>query len=412
MMLTYFMVFLALKIVFIVSVFLLSKLLLKNENQALLATLFLSFTHFMGADEIGLTEVVPKNFAFAFMPIVFYLFLKDRKKYSVPCFISLAIVSYFHVFTTVPVALLFLYSHISKKEYKQALISILIFGILTAPFLFLTAHPAGKIDPEIISIVPYANLANGFLTVAKFAPIVLIGFLVLFRPKKMEPILKPILKPIENRKELLGWFAIVTVYSLASLGGIFNEKVLIATLYRSFKYVIFFSFIFCAPLASYLFQKKKIAGLLACLIITLYFTSLYYSTLFDGITKNKAAYSKEVGDVVKLGDWIDKNTVKNETLMAPPDWGVIRVWGKRPLVFADTDSYILLFSSDKFPDKQFYKDLSSAYRNSDARSIIKLAGQKKISYIITYKTQLQADLKYEAGNFKVYYFENGFVNKR
>ena len=396
---SYFLVFLSLKIVFIVSVFLLSNLLLKNHKQALMAASFLSFTHFMGADEIGLTEVVPKNFAFAFMPLIFYLFLKDRKKYSIPCFIFLGILSYFHIFSVIPVALLFLYSHLSKKEYRQLLISIAILVMFTAPFLVVTQQKAGQIDPEIRSAAPYANLVNGFFTVAKFAPIVIIGLLAVIRPKKLENIFPD----LDGDKGLLSWFVIITIYSLLSLAGIFSTKILLLTLYRSFKYVIFFSFIFAAPFVFWLSKKKKVAGVLAFLVILLYFSSIYYSTLLNGLTKNQAAYSSEVNDVITLGNWIDKNIEKNETILAPPDWGVIRVWGKRPLVFADTDSYVVLFTPEKFPNKAVYKEIGLAYKNSDSQKLLEIAKQNSLKYIITYNLSIPLNEKFRAGNFKVYY---------
>lgn len=400
MALTYFLLFISLKIIFIISVFLLSRILLKNDRHALFATVFMSFTHFMGADEIGLSEVVPKNFVFAFMPLVFYLFLKDRKKYSIHCSVFLSFLAHFHIFSIVPVILLFSYSYLSRKEYRLLIQSLTIFAFLAAPFLVLTNQHAGSIDAAILSVVPYANLANSLFTVAKFAPLIAVGFLALLGPQKLDGIFGA----IKNvKKELLAWFIILTLYSLLSLGGIFSKELLLITFYRAFKYVVFFSFIFLAAAIYYIFNKQKFVGLALSIIVLLYFSSIYYSTIFDGITKNKAAYSAEINDVIKLGDWMDKTLDKNETVLIPPDWGVIRVWGKRPVVLADTDLYILYFSADRFPDKKFYNNISQAYKAGDGNAIIQAAKQKNIKYVITYKNPLNASQKFESGNFKVYY---------
>jgi len=391
MMLTYFLLFLLLKTTFIFSVFLLSKHLLKKHSVALLATLFLSFTHFMGSDEIGLSEVVPKNFVFAFMPLVFWLFLKDRKKNWLPCFSILGLMAYFHLFSVMPILLLFSYSYLSKKEYTGFFKSVIVFSILILPFLIFTVQqPSGKIDPGILGVVPYANLANGFLTIIKYFPIILIG--VVFAYKK--------------NKEMFSWFIIIALYSLISLGGIFSEKILLLTFYRAFKYVIFFSFIFSAGFAYYLFKKNKphftLASAAFAAVILLYFSSIYYSTIFDGVTKNMATYSKDILDVIKLGNWLDSNLGRNETILIPPDWGVIRVWSKRSVVISNADYYILYFSSEKFPDRELYQNIESAFKSKDPDLIIKAAKKADTEYIITYNTTLNAAPIFIANRFVLY----------
>ncbi len=386
MFLTYFLLLLFLKIVFIFSVFLLSRYILKKNNLALLSTAILAFTHFMGADEIGISEVVPKNFAFAFMPLILYLFLKDRKKYSIPCFVGLGILSYFHVFSVVPIAIIFFYSYISKKEYVSFIKFLIIFSVLVIPFIFLTGLGSSQIDPDVIQVIPYANLFNGFLTIAKYIPIIIIGFILSYR----------------KNKEIFLWLVLITFYSLLSLGGIFSEKILLATFYRSIKYVIFFSFIFSSFCVSYLFERKKIAAIGVFLILLLYFSSLYYSTVFNGITKNQSVYSSEIADVIKLSMWIDKNLEKNETLLIPPDWGAIRSWSKRPVYFSNSDFFTTGLMPLSFPNRGLYKELADYYMLKNERGIVEIAKQNKTRYIITYDMKLQLVLLFETNRFRIY----------
>ncbi len=393
MVLTYFVLFLVLKAIFIFSVYLLSNLLLKNKKLALLAALSLSFTHFMGADEIGLTEVVPKNFVFAFMPLIFYLFLRDRKKYSIPCFILLGALSYFHIFSVIPVFLMFLYSHASKKEYRKLFKSFILYAIIAAPSFILLGQSTGSIDHSILSVVPYTNLANGFVTTVKYLPIILIGVFYLLR-KGPE---------ISNAKEIIAWFIIAILYSLISILGIFSDRILLLTLYRSMKYVIFFSFIFSSYIIFGLYRKKRILSLAACAIITIYFSSLYYSTILTGITKDTSVYSPEVGDVTSVGRWIDSNLPKDQAILIPPDWGSIRIWAKRQAVIAEADYYILKFSSDKFPDRDFYtNEIKDVYSSGNSSKIIEVSKRAGADYIITHDQDLGLQPVFSSGKFRVY----------
>ncbi len=121
-----------LKGIFVFSTFLLANYLFKNKKAALLAVFFVSFTHFMGSEEIGVSQIIGKTVPFSFMPLLFYLFLKDYKKYSIPVFISLGILSYAHSITVIPVALALLFSLLFlKKDYKLFFASIIVF----APFV-------------------------------------------------------------------------------------------------------------------------------------------------------------------------------------------------------------------------------------------------------------------------------------
>ena len=400
MMFSYFIVFLILKTVFIISVFLLSNLLLKSRNAAIIATLFLSFTHFMGADEIGLTEVVPKNFAFAFMPLIFYLFLKDREKYKTPCFLMLGILSLFHIFSTMPVVIMFCYSYISKNQYRKIIWPLAIFLLLAVPYMLLTQNSTGgSIDSSIASIVPYANPLNGFVTIAKYLPIIIGGIAIVFLERKSK-------KPRFDSMEFIRWFVIITVYSLVSAAGLFSIKLSLLTFYRAFKYAIFFSLIFISPFIYSCISsgknKKRIIGAIALFTVMFYFSSLFYSSFAGGFVKSQSQYSSEIGNVIKISKWIDNNIEKNETIMSPPDWGVIRIWSKRQTVITDADIYILKFSQDKFPDRKFYDDVIDAYAQNDANAIINLAKQKNIKYAVTYGLDIEADVVFAEGKFNIY----------
>lgn len=382
---TYFILFFILKIIFIISVYLLSNLLLKNKTLALLATLLLSYTHFMGAEVIGVSELLPKDFVFAFMPLLLYLFLKDRQKYSIPCFAALGILSYFHIFSVVPAVLMISYSLISKKQYRIFLASGLAFTAITIPFLLEKTVQAPEAGGQIIQAVPYANLLSGLITVAKYLPVIILGFA--FARK--------------TNREIFIWFIIISIYSIFSLAGMFSEKILLFTLYRAYKYVIFLSFIFCAAFAGSLFAKNRKAGVLSVCMLALYFSSIYYSTIFEGITKNMSDYSKEITDAVAVGRWVDSNTGKNETIMAPPDWSILKAWAKRPILFTDSDNYIIGYSPSKFPGKNLYLEISKAYKEKNSQKIFELAKGKGVNIVILYKFESDKPV-FQSGNFKIY----------
>jgi len=65
-----------LKLIYIAISYLLSYELLRNRKHAIFATFLVSFSHFMGAEEIGVSEVVPKNVVFPLMLILIYTFIK------------------------------------------------------------------------------------------------------------------------------------------------------------------------------------------------------------------------------------------------------------------------------------------------------------------------------------------------
>ncbi len=385
MMLTYFILFLALKTVFVISAYLLASLLLKNKNLALLAAFLLAFTHFMGADEIGVSELLPKDFVFAFAPLILYLFLKDREKYSIPCFAGLGTLSYFHIFSIVPVLLMLSYSLISEKKYRLFLLSALAFAAISSPFLFEKTAQGPEATGEILQAVPYANLMSGLITTAKYLPLIILGFIVARK----------------NNTEIFGWFLIISIYSLSSLAGLFSEKILLFTLYRAYKYVIFFSFIFSAWFAGNLFKKNKAAGVLSVCILALYFSSIHYSTIFDGITKNMADYSRDIADAVAVGKWIDSNTGKNETFIAPPDWSILKPWAKRPIIFTESDQYIISYSPSKFPDKNIYVEIKNAYKEKTSQRIFEIAKEKGIQIVVLYKSASGQSI-FQSGNFKIY----------
>jgi hypothetical protein len=389
MFLTFFALTLSLKIIFVFSTFLLSEYLLKNEKLALLATFILSFTHFMGPEEIGLTQVLAKNFVFAFMPLLFFLFFKYYKKTSVIIFVALGFFLFFHSITVLPVILLCLYSLLfEKKDCKLFFICLAISAVFLLLYFRLAHYQEIQLDISILNYNPQVLLPPGiYESILKFGLVLAPGFY--FVRKK--------------NRELFNWFLILSVYSLISVFSLFSSQITLMQFFRSFKYVIYFSFIYSVLLISWANNKSKILSLILAFLIFFPFSSIYYSTALEDITKSKSTHFSQASDLMQLGSWIDKNTPRNSTLLTPPDWGEIKIWSKRPIVATMHDTSWCIYSKTIAAQcKERSDDVSQVYTQSSASEFIRVAKKYNVQYIVTYNKILDLPEKVLVGNFRVF----------
>ena len=388
MLLTFFLLTLFLKTIFVISTFFLSKYLLKNEKLALLATFMLSFTHFMGPEEIGVTQVLAKNFVFAFMPLLFYFFFKYYKKSSAFIFILLGFFLFFHSITVLPVILLFLCSLIfEKKDLKLFFVCLIISSIFSFFYFKSTSVYQQQFD---ISVHYNPNVLlppHIYEAILKFCLVVIPAFFIVKR----------------KNKEMFHWFLILTLYSTISIFSLFNSDIALMQFFRSFKYVIYFSFIYSTLFVSLAWKKSKLISLVIFLLLFIPFSSLFYSTVLENITKSKNAYLLQTSNIVQLGDWIDKNTPYNSTLLIPPEWSEIKIWSRRAVVVTNYDSGWCAYSKDlAILCKERIGDVDRAFSQSSTEEFLKVAKKYDAQYIVTYNKTLDLLESTSVGNFRIY----------
>lgn len=387
MLLTFLLFTLFLKIVFVLSTFLLSKYLLKNEKLALLATFMLSFTHFMGPEEIGVTQVLAKNLIFAFMPLLFYLFFKYYKKTSVVIFIVLGFFLFFHSITVLPIILLFLYSLLfEKKNFKLFSLCLLVSLIFSFFYFKSTSIYQEQFDVSTLNLramlPPYI-----YYSVLKFGLVIVPGFFIIRK----------------NNKELFNWLLLLSVYSAISIFSLFSDKVTLMQFFRSAKYIIYFSFIYSTILVSWLWNRSKLTAIFFAFLIFFPFSNIFYSTAFEDITKPKNTYLYYNNEVIYLGDWLDKNTPHNSVLLAPPDWIEIKIWSKRSTVALWYDAGWCQYSKTlSAMCKERKDDVTKVYNQTSTEEFLKIARKYDANYIITFNSSLNLKEEKTVGKFKVY----------
>jgi len=388
MFLTFFILTLSLKIIFVFSTFLLSEYLLKNEKLALLATFILSFTHFMGPEEIGIAELLAKNFVFAFMPLLFFLFFKYYKKTSILIFVTLGFFLFFHSITVIPVILLLLYSLlVEKKSYKLFFVCLVISAVFS--FLFIRLTPVYQENFDISTHFNSQILlpSGAYESILKFGLVLVPGFY--FVRKK--------------NKELFNWLLILSAYSLISIFSLYSTQITVLQFFRSFKYVIYFSFIYSVFLISWTSNRSKILSLILAFLIFFPFSSIYYSTGLEGITKAKNTHLYQVSDLMQLGKWIGNNTSRDSTLLTPPDWSEIKIWSKRPVVFSMYDTEWCAYSRIiSVQCKERSDDVSQVYSQSSTSEFVSVAKKYNAQYVVTYNKNLDLPERFSAGDFRVF----------
>ena len=394
MLFNYVIIFIFLKSIYVFFSYKLSKLLLKKESLALLATLFLSFSHFIGPDEIGLIEIVPKDFVFAFIPLIFYLFFKDPKKYYIPIFIALGVLVYFHSISIIPIALIFLFSILFiKKDYKMFLVSVVIFSIVFLPYFksnFLEKKPFNLND--LSYVVLWYKLPDAIKTTGKFFIVILAGLFVM---KK------------EN-KEIFYWSILLILYSSLTALGPYNDTIFVIGFFRAMKFVIFFSFIFSTILISRLYKRSKLISVILALVLFIPFSSIYYSNIFGGLTKSPSPYLMEINNAKNVSTWLRENTDTNALILIPPDWGSLRPWSERAVVISNIDAHISSLNKEvTVPIRERFTSVTDAYTQDTSDAILSVASKYGANYVVTYKKDLSLPELYSSGNFKVYrYLKN------
>lgn len=386
---------LMLKTIFVFSTYLLSKLLLKNNNAALLATAFLSFTHFMGIEEVGISQTIWKTFVFAFVPLIFYIFLKygKNKLVSPLLFASLGVLVYFHSYSAVPIALLLFYSLFKEKGYKSLLLCSIVFAIFFIPY-FLTAF-AGKsafaLELSQLSGIVYQLPLAGLKSISKYFVVIALG---LFAMRK--------------NKQALHWTILLSAYSAISIFSFFSEEVLMIGFFRAFRYALYFLFMFSALFVVNVYDRKgimaKITAVLLAIAIFLPFSSIYYSSAFKGITSPVSnIYLDNISDVISLGSWLEQNTEKGDILLIPPDWNTIRVWSKRAVVITKGDVGMSVWSRSLADvSKKRYDEVAELYASGTAEQFLDAAKKYNASYIITFNKTLDLTMLKQVGKFRVY----------
>jgi 4-amino-4-deoxy-L-arabinose transferase-like glycosyltransferase len=379
MQVAYFLLFLILKIIFVFSTFLLAKLLLKDDRLALLAVLVLAFTHFMGSEEIGVSEVVAKGFVFAFMPLLFYLFLKDTRKFAVPVSLGLGALTYFHVISTVPVVIAMGLLLLWKRDFKLLATCAVAFAIVSLPF-FVGLLQAPAVDTASLKLTaPYSTLENGGRTVLKYVPIMLVGLLVAWK----------------KDKRVAGMMGVFVAYSLLSFLTLLSDAFIPYTFFRAARFVIFFSFIFTVYAVFRMLPVGRWARFVVFLaLVVIPFSSINYSNLMPFMQPDAGV--SQTQNLMEVGAWIDANTDKDAILLAPPEWPALRVWSKRSIVITENDLWIgAVRPTVQMELRKRYEAVSAAYANSTIPALTQTAKEYNASYVV----------QYGAGNFSVYKIE-------
>ncbi|MBI5355848.1 MAG: hypothetical protein HZB68_05325, partial [Candidatus Aenigmarchaeota archaeon] len=221
----YLSLLLVLKAIFIFSTFFLAERLLGDEKKALLATFALSLTHFMGVEEIGVSEVVAKSFAFAFFPALVYFLLKGKPK---AVFAALGIMAYFHALSAIPLFLAFS-TYLLNEKRNGAIVPITIFIVIFLPFLYGNLISEKPDIAFLKETAPYASAVNGIIPVLKYSPLLALGLWGM-------------------KKHKLSLIAIPSlVYSLISVLSLFSDALVPYSFFRAAKFAMYLSFIFSIP---------------------------------------------------------------------------------------------------------------------------------------------------------------------
>lgn len=386
---------LLLKTIYIFSTYLLSRLLLKNRNAALLATFFLSFTHFMGIEEIGVSQTIWKTFVFAFVPLIFYIFLNYHKnKFVSPLlFAFVGALLYIHSYSALPIALLLFYSLLKEKDYKSLLFCSVIFAIFFFPYFL--ANFAGKssfaLELAPLSGIVYQLPLSAAKSILKYFVVIVIG-----------------LYAMRKNKQVLSWALLLSAYSAISIFSLFSEEILMIGFFRAFRYALYFLFMFSALFVVWMWQKKsnakKFVAVLIAVVIFLPFSSIYYSSAFKGITSPAdSIYLDNINDAIALGSWLEQNTEKGDILLIPPDWNTIRVWSKRAVVVTAGDVGMSVWSRSLADvSKKRYDEVACLYASGTAEQFLDAAKKYNTSYIVTFDKMLDLKLLAEIGKFRVY----------
>jgi hypothetical protein len=152
-----------------------------------------------------------------------------------------------------------------------------------------------------------------------------------------------------------------------------------------------------------LWNKSKIIGVIFFILIFLPFSSIYYSTAFEGITKSSNIYLIENPNVIELGGWLDKNTPKDSTLLVPPDWMEIKIWSKRSVVGLWYDIAWCAYSKKvSVLCQEIGNDITSVYNQTSTPQFLAMAKKYNAQYIVTYNKSLSLPEISNISEFKVY----------
>jgi len=377
-----------LKAVFIFSAFLLSNHLFKNTKIALLATFMLSFTHFMGPEQIGVVVLLPSPIVFSFIPLIIYLFLKINKKFFPIIFAILACLAYVHPYHIAPMVLIFSFSLVFKyKNIKLLALCLIVFTILITPYMMnlYEIFIVGNLNPNIREYISeWAFFPGTLITTSKYSLVVAIGLFV----------------AMKKNKEIFYWMLILFCYSMISIFGIVNYKIIAMNFYRVFKNVIFFSFILSSYFLVKLWYKTKIGTIILGILIFLPFSSLFYSNMLAGITRPVNMRVVKIDDVVKIANWMDENTTTNSLFLIPPDWGVLRTWSKRSAVFSFDYAPILTKYIDEYDEMR--RDVVGVYNQTSTQEFTRIARKYSANYIVTFDQVLNLTKEVEINEFRIY----------
>jgi len=147
---TMFILTLLIKFVFVFSTFKLSLFILDDSRKAILASIILSFTHFMIPEELGVSQFIAKNVAFSFVPFILYIFLRYRNtRGSLFSMASLGLFSNFHLITMAPLTLPLCFSMVKEKRFKDVVSSIIAFLVFSLPVIYFGVFQRGQISIEM-----------------------------------------------------------------------------------------------------------------------------------------------------------------------------------------------------------------------------------------------------------------------
>jgi hypothetical protein len=343
----------------------------------------------MGAEEIGISQVIPKTFVFAFVPLVLYLFIKDYKKYSLPAVIVSSALVYFHSITAIPITIILLYSlFFEKKDYRLFLVCLVVSMIGFAPY-FLTTF-MGRSEFDIAAVKAYSDITypqHALLSISKYLLVIIPGIFFIRK----------------TNREIFRWMIILTGFSAITVFGYVSDDILMMQFFRAFRYVIYFSFMFSALFVIRTWGKNKTIALILAALIFLPFSSIFYSTAFSGITKPQNVYLSKAADAQKIGTWLSENTILNETILIPPDWSSIKTWSKRSTVITFHDIG-MCFYNKTFSEMciKRYNEVSAVYSEGSTGDFETLANRYGSGYIVTYDKSLCLEERFSSGKFKIY----------
>lgn len=111
----------------------------------------------------------------------------------------------------------------------------------------------------------------------------------------------------------------------------------------------------------------------------------------------------ETPDLIKVGAWLDSNSVADTVVLAPVEWPALRVWSKRSLVIAEDDLWVgSVRPSVQDELVQRYADVKAAYATPTEASLAAAANKYGATYVVVHGILTDLPVNFSSGKFNVY----------